>query len=77
MCSVTTRQLCHCARTERRRSESSILTLGIILHVIMFSSGKLIFLNCKSEDNVSDCLTKALPRPLLPVGLVGLGTLRV
>jgi hypothetical protein len=43
MCSVTTRQLCHCARTERRRSESSILTSRIILHVIMLQVGSLCF----------------------------------
>jgi hypothetical protein len=41
------------------------------------ASGELVFLYCKSEDNVSDCLTKALPRPLLQVGQVGLGMLRV
>jgi hypothetical protein len=41
------------------------------------ASGELMFLYCKSEDNVSDCMTKALPRPLLQVGLVGLGMLRV
>jgi hypothetical protein len=41
------------------------------------ASGELMFLYCKSEENVSDCLTKALPRPLLQVGLVGLGMLRV
>jgi hypothetical protein len=39
------------------------------------ASGELVY--CKSKDNVSDCLTKALPRPLLQVGLVGLGALRV
>jgi hypothetical protein len=36
-----------------------------------------MLLYCKSEDNVLDCLTTALPRPLLQVGLVGLSTLRV
>jgi hypothetical protein len=40
------------------------------------ASGEFMFLYCKSEDNVSDCLTKALPRPWLQVGLVGLGVLR-
>jgi hypothetical protein len=41
------------------------------------ASGELMFLYCKSEDNGSDCLTKALPQPLFQVGLVGLGMLRV
>jgi hypothetical protein len=37
------------------------------------ASGELSFVYCKSEDNVSDCLTKALPRSLIEKGLVGLG----
>jgi hypothetical protein len=41
------------------------------------ASGKLMFLYCKSEDNVSDCLTKAPPRPVFQVGQVGLGMLHV
>jgi hypothetical protein len=41
------------------------------------ASGEPIFLYCKSEDDVLDCLTKALPRRLLQVGLVGLGMLHV
>jgi hypothetical protein len=60
------------SKDERRRSESSLLTSCIILHVTM-----LQVLYCRSEDIVSDCLTKALPRPLLQVGLVGLGMLRI
>jgi hypothetical protein len=36
-----------------------------------------MFLYCKSEDKMSDCLTKALPWPLLQVGLVGFGLLHV
>jgi hypothetical protein len=39
------------------------------------ASGELKFVYCKSEENVSDCLTKALPRPLLEMGLRGLGML--
>jgi hypothetical protein len=38
-------------------------------------TGELEVTYCKSEDNVSDCLTKALPRPLFDKGLVGLGML--
>jgi hypothetical protein len=37
------------------------------------ASGELKFVHCKSEENVSDCLTKALPRPFLEAGLRGLG----
>ena len=36
-------------------------------------SGELQFVYCKSADNVSDCLTKALSRPLFEAGLRGLG----
>jgi hypothetical protein len=39
------------------------------------ASGELKFVYCKSEENVSDCLTKALPRPLLEVGMRRLGML--
>jgi hypothetical protein len=31
-------------------------------------TGELEFAYCKSEDNVSDCLMKALPRPLFDKG---------
>jgi hypothetical protein len=37
------------------------------------ASGELSFVYCKSEENVSDCLTKALARPLFEKGLEGLG----
>jgi hypothetical protein len=36
------------------------------------ASGELSFVHGKSEDNVSDCLTEALSRPLLEKGLEGL-----
>ena len=35
--------------------------------------GDLEFVYCRSENNISDCLTKALPRPAFEVCLVGLG----
>lgn len=38
-------------------------------------SGELLFVYCKSENNVSDCLTKALARPLFEKGLKGMGML--
>jgi hypothetical protein len=37
------------------------------------ASGELKFVYCKSEDNVSDCLTKGLPRILFEKGLDGMG----
>lgn len=40
-------------------------------HVV---SGELEFVYCNSEDNVRDCWTKAVPKPLFERGLVGLGT---
>jgi len=41
------------------------------------ATGELGFVYCRSEDNVSDCLTKALPRPAFALGLIGLGMLHV
>ena len=41
------------------------------------ASGELKFLYCRSADNISDCLTKALARPPFEACLVGLGMLRV
>jgi hypothetical protein len=40
-------------------------------------SGELQFVYCRSDENVSDCLTKALSRPLFEGGLVGLGMISV
>jgi hypothetical protein len=40
------------------------------------ASGDVRFVYCKSEDNVSDRLTKALSRSLFETGLKGLGMLR-
>ena len=37
------------------------------------ASGKLQFLYCRSEEKVSDVLTKALPRAVFETCLVGLG----
>jgi hypothetical protein len=36
-------------------------------------TGELDFVYCKSESNISGCLTKALTRPLFEKGLCGLG----
>jgi hypothetical protein len=37
------------------------------------ASGELSFVYCKSDDNVSDCLTMALAKLLFDKGLAGLG----
>lgn len=39
------------------------------------ASGELEFVYCRSADNISDCLTKALARPALESNLRGLGIL--
>jgi hypothetical protein len=47
-----------------------------IIHLfarVYVATGDLSFVYCKSKDNVSDCLTKALARPLFEKGLAGLG----
>jgi hypothetical protein len=41
------------------------------------ASEELSFVYCKSEDNLSDCLTKALTIPLFEKWLVGLGIIHV
>jgi hypothetical protein len=41
------------------------------------ASGELRFAYCRSADNVSDCLTKALPRRAYEANLCGLGMLHV
>jgi hypothetical protein len=54
--------------------------IGVIYHFARecAASGEIRMLFCRSEDNVSlPSLTKALPRSLFEVGLVGLGMFRV
>jgi hypothetical protein len=41
------------------------------------ASGELSFVYCKSVENASDCLTKALSRPLFEKELEGLGMLSI
>jgi hypothetical protein len=48
---------------------------GASIWVPWVASGEMKFVYCKSKENVSDCLTKALPRPLLEAGSRGLGML--
>jgi hypothetical protein len=58
-----------------RKEGQRVKHIDIIHHFARdhVASGELSFVNCKSEDNVSDCLTKALPRSLFEKGFVGLG----
>ena len=62
-----------------RKEGQRVKHIDIIHHFARdrVASGELQFLYCRSEDNVSDCLTKALARPAFEVGSVGLGMLRV
>jgi hypothetical protein len=62
-----------------RKEGQRVKHIDIIHHFARdrVNSGELQFVYCRSEDNVSDCLTKALPRPALEVCLVGLGMLLV
>lgn len=62
-----------------RKEGQRVKHIDIIHHFARdhVASGELQFLYCKSQDNVSDCLTKALARPSFELGLVGLGMLRV
>lgn len=62
-----------------RKEGQRVKHIDIIHHFARdhVNSGELQFLYCRSADNVSDCLTKALPRPAFEVCLVGLGMLLV
>jgi len=61
-------------RKETQRSKH----IDIIHHFARdhVATGQLQFVYCKSADNVSDCLTKALPRVQFDLCLVGLGMLQ-
>jgi hypothetical protein len=58
-----------------RKEKQLVKHIDIIHHFARdrVASGELSFVHCKSEDNVSDCLTKALAKPLFEKGLAGLG----
>jgi Reverse transcriptase (RNA-dependent DNA polymerase) len=62
-----------------RKEGQRVKHIDIIHHFARdhVNSGELQFLYCKSEDNVSDCLTKALAKPAFDVCLVGLGMVLV
>jgi hypothetical protein len=58
-----------------RKEGQRVKHIDIIHHFARdhVASGELQFVYCKSEENVSDCLTKALSWPMFEKGLVGLG----
>jgi hypothetical protein len=58
-----------------RKESQRVKYIDIIHHFARdhVASGELSFVYCKSEDNVSDCRTKALARLLFEKGLAGLG----
>jgi hypothetical protein len=58
-----------------RKEGQRVKHIDIIHHFARdhVASRALSFVYCKSEDNVSDYLTEALPRSLFEKGLVGLG----
>jgi hypothetical protein len=62
-----------------RKEGQRVKHIDIIHHFARdhVASGELQFVYCRSADNVSDCLTKALPYASFHVGLVGLGMLHV
>ena len=62
-----------------RKEGQRVKHIDIIHHFARdhVASGELQFVYCRSEANVSDCLTKALTRSAFESGLVGLGMLRV
>jgi hypothetical protein len=56
-----------------RKEGQRVKHIDIIHHFARdhVASGELSFVYCKSEDNVSDCLTKASAKPLFEKGLAG------
>jgi hypothetical protein len=63
------------AQCKDRKEGQRVKHIDVIHHFARdhVASGELSFVSCKSEENVSDCLTKALSRPLFEKGLEGLG----
>jgi hypothetical protein len=62
--------LCKDSKEGQRVKHIDVIHHSARAHV---ASGELSFVYCKSEENVSDCLTKALSRPLFEKGLERMG----
>jgi hypothetical protein len=62
---------------QERKESQKVKHIDIIHHFARdhLASAELQFLYCRSEDNVSDVLTKALPQAVFETCLVGLGML--
>jgi hypothetical protein len=48
-----------------------------IVHHLQVTSDVMYVKHTKSENNVSDCMTKTLAKPLFEKGLAGMGRLHV
>jgi hypothetical protein len=64
--------LCRCCKEDQRSKHIDVIHHFARDHA-RTASGRLEFVYFKSENNISDCLTKALTRPLFEKGLVRLG----
>jgi hypothetical protein len=64
---------------KERKEGQRVKHIDVIHHFARdhVASGELPFVYCKSAENVSDCLTKALARHLFEKGLMGLGMVSV
>jgi hypothetical protein len=60
---------------KNRKEGQRVQHIDVIHHFARdhVASGEISFVYCKSEENISDCLTQALSRPLFEKGLEGLG----
>jgi hypothetical protein len=73
MCDKKAAESLCCDRKETKRAKHIDIVHHFSRDWVASDGLKLVF--CKSKETVSDCLTKALPRPLLEVGLSGQGNL--
>jgi hypothetical protein len=62
-----------------RKEGARVKHIDVIHHFARerVASGEIKFVYCRSVDNISDCFTKALPRKVFDVCLVGIGMLSV
>ena len=56
---------------EEHKENKRAKHIDIVHHVARerVASGEVEFVHCRSDENVSDYVTKALPRPLFEAGL--------